>query len=564
MLTIGCIEYCYDIIINSNMLKTSNTDDIIILQSLSLSLKSSLKSLKLKLSSLVRSTAINNDNIFIITISIMETIRVGISFDISTAIGYSNHESITSNDSCHDGYISLLETLLPTWIEGVGNMMIQVSDSSKDVSSKSTKWTKRSLEERIVACFNLLISSLSSRVKSIRDVCSKYLIIIMDKFPWLLLSAASASSSLCLLLDLLGPLSEKYNTYITSNSNVDASSYRIIHEITDGDDNDQRSSRSKSDISDNVFTILIIAYRWMTIGMHKMPSVMSLILQNYVIITNKRLSSLSTSLFEHLGVLVSKEMMLSQKPSYAINQSINKTGLSKIRAKASRRSLSGLTLKNSQPLRATFSNAYPIKMNKYNTINDNELVATLIKSNAFLNQCAKLYNDYSIGINIIIDNIWASVASIMRLSDLDTDCYDIATYTLKYIQLSALIVIANSCSEVTTAVIDSWRWLLSGNYFSLSYIYTHTNRKPIGWQSKLVSIGTHPYLHEAGELFKFFLNNSRDSSSITTVVDFIDDFSIINGDDGHITVIGNVIDIFQSRDTNCCSTDEMQVNHFYY
>jgi len=559
MLTIGCIEYCYDIIINSNMLKTSSTNDIIILQSLSLSLKSSLKSLKLKLSSLVRSTAINNDNIFIITISIMETIRVGISFDISTAIGYSNHESITSNDSCHDGYISLLETLLPTWIEGVGNMLIQVS-----ASSKSTKWTKRSLEERIVACFNLLISSLSSRVKSIRDVCSKYLIIIMDKFPWLLLSAASASSSLCLLLDLLGPLSEKYNTYITNNSNVDASSYRIIHEITDGDDNDHRSSRSKSDISDNVFTILIIAYRWMTIGMHKMPSVMSLILQNYVIITNKRLSSLSTALFEHLGVLISKEMMLSQKPSYAINQSINKTGLSKIRAKASRRSLSGLALKNSQPLRATFSNAYPIKMNKYNTIDDNELVATLIKSYAFLNQCAKMYNDYSIGINIIIDNIWASVASIMRLSDLDTNCYDIATYTLKYIQLSALIVIANSCSEITTAVIDSWRWLLSGNYL-LSYIsYTHTNRKPIGWQSKLVSIGTHPYLHEAGELFKFFLNNSRDSSSITTVVDFIDDFSIINGDDGHITVIGNVIDIFQSRDTNCCSTDEMQVTHFYY
>jgi hypothetical protein len=292
---------------------------------------------------------------------------------------------------------------------------------------------------------------------------------------------------------------------------------------------------------------------------------MSLILQNYVIITNKRLSSLSTALFEHLGVLISKEMMLSQKPSYAINQSINKTGLSKIRAKASRRSLSGLALKNSQLLRATFSNAYPIKMNKYNTIDDNELVATLIKSYAFLNQCAKMYNDYSIGINIIIDNIWASVASIMRLSDLDTNCYDIATYTLKYIQLSALIVIANSCSEITTAVIDSWRWLLSGNYFSLSYIsYAHTNRKPIGWQSKLVSIGTHPYLHEAGELFKFFLNNSRDSSSITTVVDFIDDFSIINGDDGHITVIGNVIDIFQSRDTNCCSTDEMQVTHFYY
>jgi len=362
---------------------------------------------------------------------------------------------------------------------------------------------------------------------------------------------------------LLGPLSEKYNTYITNNSNIDANSYRIIHEITDGDDNDHRSSRSKSDISDNVFTILIIAYRWMTIGMHKMPSVMSLILQNYVIITNKRLSSLSTSLFEHLGVLVSKEMMLSQKPSYAINQSINKTGLSKTRAKASRRSLSGLVLKNSQPLRATFSNAYPIKMNKYNTINDNELVTTLIKSNAFLNQCAKMYNDYSIGINIIIDNIWASVASIMRLSDLDTNCYDIATYTLKYIQLSALIVIANSCSEITTTVIDSWRWLLSGNHFQ-PFLYTHTNRKHVGWQSNLVSIGTHPYLHEAGELFKFFLNNSRDSSSITSVVDFIDDFSIINGDDGHITVIGNIIDVFQNRDTNCCSTDEMQVTHFYY
>ena len=102
-------------------------------------------------------------------------------------------------------------------------------------------------------------------------------------------------------------------------------------------------------------------------------------------------------------------------------------------------------------------------MNKYNTINDNELVATLIKSNAFLNQCAKMCNDYSIGINIIIDNIWASVTSIMRLSDLDCNCYDIATYTLKYIQLSSLIVIANSCSEITTAVIDSWRWLLSGN-----------------------------------------------------------------------------------------------------
>jgi len=132
-----------------------------------------------------------------------------------------------------------------------------------------------------------------------------------------------------------------------------------------------------------------------------------------------------------------------------------------------RRSLLGLALKNPKALGATLSIAYPIKISKYNNSSDNELEADLFKANSFLKRCASMYNDYSVGINTIVDNIWSSVASIMRLSDLDCNRCKVVTYVLKYLQLSSLVVIANSCSEITIAVIDSWRWLLSGLYFHL-------------------------------------------------------------------------------------------------
>lgn len=554
LLLLGWIDYSYDIIINSKMLNKNNTDDSIILKSLSSSLLLSLKSLKLKLSSSLKSAAINNDNVFIITISIIESIRVAISLDVTTVIGYSNHTDISGNDSCQEGYLSLLDTLLSSWLDDVAKTMAGLNDVSKDDNTKA-KWTKRSLKEKIAHCFNLLISSLSLRAKSIRDVCSKYIIIIMDKFPWLLLSTGSASSSLFMLLDLLGPLSEKYNTYIVESNN-----YRIIHEINDGDDNDRYIPRTKSDVSDNVNTILIIAYRWMTIGMHKMPSVISLIMQNYVIRTTKLLSSSSSSAFEHLGILLSKEMMLSQKPSYAINQSIEKTSLSRVRAKACRRSLSGLMLPSPQPLRAAFSNAYPIKMTKYNISRDDELIAVLLKSSAFLKQCTKIYNDYSVGINIIIDNIWALVAAIMRLSDSDINANDISMYCLDYVQVSSLVVITNSCSEITSTVIDSWRWLLSGTKFNNHYSINN-NLNNIGWQTKLVNVGPNHFLHEAFHIFKCFLTKPiENNTGISTVVDFIDDYSVVSNNDEHIAVLENVIDIFQSRSTDTYYSDEVQVN----
>lgn len=514
------------------MLHNNNANDTVILKSLSSSLSSSLKSLKLKLSSSLRTNAINSDNIFVITISIIESIRVGMTLDVTYLLGYHDHENIHSNKSCREGYLSLLETLLSSWVKNTSSTLALLNSTSA-TDNKSNKWTKVSLKERIVNCFNELISSLSSRIKSVRDVCSKYIVIIMDNFEWLLLSTSSASSSLYRLLDLLGPLSEKYNTYINSNSNIDSNNYTIIHEINYGDAHDQQPPRSKSDVSNNVYTILVIAYRWMIIGMRTMPSVMSLIMQNYVIKT----THLSSSSFEHLGVILSKEMMFSQKPSYSITQSINKTTLSKIRAKASRQSLSGLTLKNVQTLRATFSNAYPTKMNKYNNISNNhDLVAVLRETNKFFKRCAKIDSDVSIGINIIMDNIWTSVAAIMRLNDLGTSAYEINAYILNYLQLSSLVVIAISCSEVTITVLDTWRWLLSD----------------------ITVVGTHTYLHEAFGLFKHYLNNNDDNTSIIAVVDFINDYSSISNDDGHIVVIESIIDIFQGCDISYDS-NEVQV-----
>jgi len=55
--------------------------------------------------------------------------------------------------------------------------------------------------------------------------------------------------------------------------------------------------------------------------------------------------------------------------------------------------------------------------------------------------------------------------------------------------------------------------------------------------------------------------SARDRNSITIIVDFIDDYSVVSGDDGHIPVILNIIDIFQRRNTKF-RADEIQVNNF--
>jgi hypothetical protein len=176
-------------------------------------------------------------------------------------------------------------------------------------------------------------------------------------------------------------------------------------------------------------------------------------------------------------------------------------------------------------------------MNKYNSGSDRDLVTVLLKTNVFLKRCAKVNSDISIGINIIMDNIWTSAATIIRLNDIGTCANEMNAYILNYLQLSSLVVIAMSCPDITITVIDSWRWLLSG----------------------IAIVGTHTYLQYAFELFKHLLNDNDENTPIIAVVDFINDYSTISDDDGYVIVLESIIDIFQTRSNINYNSNEIQV-----